>query len=364
MRTYFAIFILAAFGSYLATPWARRLATKLGAMDLPSERKIHKTPTPRLGGVAVFFGFFMPMALFYIIQNRVSTIFLNYETPVAALVLAGVCMLGLGIYDDCRGADARKKLMVQVPAAILLYWLGGFRITVISNPFGGSFELGWLSAPISVLWIVMITNAINLLDGIDGLVPGVTAVIGLSLGAINVLYGNIFIAVLTFCLAGACLGFLPHNFAPARIFLGDSGSLFVGMTLAGISMYSLFKETTATLIAVPLVLFGLPLFDTTSVVLGRMANRKPLFQADKSHVHHRLLDLGLTQRQAAVFLYTVTTLLGCLSVLMSVDLGWRAYLLQGIITSLLILATGWIVLKMRRARFTQCSPSNKPSNSF
>jgi UDP-GlcNAc:undecaprenyl-phosphate GlcNAc-1-phosphate transferase len=363
MRTYFAIFIVAALASFLATPWARRLAQKLGAMDLPSERKIHREPTPRLGGMAVFIGFVVPMACFYIFQNRVSTVFLDYETPVAALVAAGAIMLGLGIYDDCKGADARKKFAVQIPAALILYYFGNFRIDVLSNPFGDPIHLDWLSLPLSLLWILIITNAINLLDGIDGLVPGVTAITALSLGVIHALSGNVFIAVLTFCLGGACLGFLPHNFAPARIFLGDSGTLFVGMTLAGISMYSLFKETTATLIAVPLLLFGLPLFDTTSVVLGRMARRKPLFQADKSHVHHRLLELGLTQRQAALFLYAITTLLGLLAILMSFDLGWQANILQVGATALLILATGWIVWKMRRARLAPCSPSNKPSNA-
>jgi UDP-GlcNAc:undecaprenyl-phosphate GlcNAc-1-phosphate transferase len=364
MRTYLAIFALAALASYLATPWARRLAEKLGALDLPSDRKVHTNPTPRLGGIAVFIGFCLPLGFFYLVENRVSEIFKSYETPVAALVLAGVAMLALGIYDDCKGADARKKLSVQIPAALCLYFIGGFRIDILSNPFGDPIHLGLFSLPFSVLWIVMITNAINLLDGIDGLVPGVTASIGLCLGIINVLYGNIFIAVLTFCLAGACLGFLPHNFAPAKIFLGDSGSLFIGITLAGISMYSLFKGTTATLIAVPLMLFGLPLFDTTTVVIGRMARRKPLFQADKSHVHHRLLDLGLTQRQAAVFLYIVTALLGALSISMTMDYGTSSDVVQVASASLLVLVTVWLVWKMRSARLDRCSLSKKPSKIY
>jgi UDP-GlcNAc:undecaprenyl-phosphate GlcNAc-1-phosphate transferase len=363
MRTYIAILILSALGSFLATPWARRLAKKIGAVDQPSDRKIHSQPTPRLGGIAVFFGFCLPFAIFYILQNRVSTIFRNYEKPVLALVLAGIAMLILGIYDDCRGADARKKFAIQIPTALFLYFFG-FRVDILTNPFGAPIHLGWLSLPFSILWIVMITNAINLLDGIDGLVPGVTAVIGLSLGIINVVYGNTFIAVLTFCLAGACAGFLPHNFAPAKIFLGDTGSLFIGITLAGISMYSLFKGATATLIAAPLVLFGLPLFDTTSVMIGRMARRKPLFQADKSHIHHRLLELGLSQRQAAMFLYAVTILLGAISVSMSGDHGARGELLQAAASVLLALATGWLVWRMRCAREHRCSPSNKPSNIF
>jgi UDP-GlcNAc:undecaprenyl-phosphate GlcNAc-1-phosphate transferase len=236
-----------------------------------------------------------------------------------------------------------------------LYFFG-FRIDILSNPFGQTIQLGVLSLPFSVLWILMITNAINLLDGIDGLVPGVTAVISLSLGIINVIYGNTIIAVLTFCLAGACAGFLPHNFAPARIFLGDTGSLFIGMTLAGISMYSLFKGTTATLIAVPLVLFGLPLFDTMSVMIGRLAKGRPVFQADKSHIHHRLLELGLSQRQAALFLYVVTILLSAISVTMSADHGTRGEVMQAAASVMLVVATGWLIWKMRIAREDKCSP--------
>lgn len=364
MRTYFAIFVLSALAAYLATPWARRLAQKLGALDLPSDRKVHRSPIPRMGGVAVFIGFCLPLGAFYVFQNRVSTIFRTYETPVAALLIAGVAMLFLGIYDDCKGADARKKLCVQIPAALCLYFFGGYRIDILSNPFGEQIELGLFALPLSVLWVVMITNAINLLDGIDGLVPGVTAVIGLSLAIINVIYGNIFIAVLTFSLAGACLGFLPHNFAPAKIFLGDTGSLFIGITLAGISMYSLFKSATATLIAVPLFLFGLPLFDTTAVMIGRMAERRPLFQADKSHVHHRLLDLGLNQRQAAVYLYVVTGLLGALAISMSMETSSASEVIQWVSATLLILATSWLAWKMRSARLERCTPSNKPSKSY
>ena len=360
MKTFIGLFFVASLAAFFATPWARRLARYLGALDIPSDRKIHSRITPRLGGVAVFFGFCMPLITFYLIENRVTTIFLDYETPTFALVLAGAMMLALGIYDDCKGADARKKFTVQIIAATFLYFLGNFRIDILSNPFGDPIHLGYFSYPLSVLWMVMITNAINLLDGIDGLVAGVTAIIALALGVINVIYGNIFIAVLTFCLAGACLGFLPHNFAPARIFLGDSGSLFIGMTLAAISMYSLFKEKTATLLAVPLVLFGLPLFDTTSVVIGRMAGRKPLFQADKSHIHHRLLELGFETRQAAVFLYIVTSLLSLLTIAAILD----REKVQGAAAFFLVLATGWLVWKLRAARKQRCLHSNTPSKSY
>ncbi|MEW6157865.1 MAG: MraY family glycosyltransferase, partial [Verrucomicrobiota bacterium] len=286
---------------------------------------------PRLGGLAVFGGFCFPWAGFYILDNRVTDTFQNYEKLFYSLVLGATAMLLLGIYDDLKGLTAPKKFAVQILVAIGLY-LGGFRITLLSNPFGEPIELGWLSLPASVFWIVAITNAMNLLDGIDGLVTGVTASIALSLAIINVLAGNIIIALLTLCLAGSCLGFLPHNFAPARIFLGDTGSLFLGVVLACIGMYSLFKETTATLILVPVILFGLPLFDTTSVVLGRMRRRAPLFQADKSHVHHRLLQMGLTQKQAATFLYGITVLLGGMAVWLNLNQSPDGVFLVGLLT--------------------------------
>ena len=318
MKTYLAVLILSALAAYFLTPLARRLAVRWGAMDLPDERKIHAQPMPRLGGLAVFGGFCSPWAFFYLLDNLVTARFHNYEKLILALLLGAAVMLALGIYDDLKGANATQKFLVQIITAIGLYF-GGFQITTLSNPFGTPFELGWLSLPASVLWIVAITNAINLLDGIDGLVAGITACIALALAVINILAGNIIVALLTLCLAGACLGFLPHNFSPARIFLGDSGSLFIGIVLACIGILSLFKAATVTFILVPLLLFGLPIYDTLSVIYGRLRRRAPLFQADKSHVHHRLLNQGLNHSQAATMLYGVTLLLGAVGVFLSLE---------------------------------------------
>jgi UDP-GlcNAc:undecaprenyl-phosphate GlcNAc-1-phosphate transferase len=225
-------------------------------MDLPAERKIHKAPIPRWGGLAVFGGFCLPWIGFYIVENRVTTIFQDYEKLFLALMLGAVAMLALGAYDDVKGLKAMPKFIVQILAAVGLYY-GGYRITALSIPFDSSVALGWLALPASVLWMVSITNAMNLLDGIDGLVAGVAACIALALAVIHILAGQVLVAVLTICLAGACLGFLPHNFSPARIFLGDSGSLLVGWMLAGIAMLSLFKAATATfMLAAVLILVG------------------------------------------------------------------------------------------------------------
>jgi UDP-GlcNAc:undecaprenyl-phosphate GlcNAc-1-phosphate transferase len=345
-KTYLATLVLAGLAAYFSTPFVHQLALRWGAVDQPGPRKIHQQPMPRLGGVAVFAGFCFPWAGFYLLDNRVTATFQDYEKLFAALVLGAAAMLGLGIYDDVRGANAPKKFVVQTLVAAGLYF-GGYRITRLSMPFGGSVELGWLGLPVSVLWMVGLTNAINLLDGIDGLAAGVTACIALALALINMLAGNVMVALLTICLAGACLGFLPHNFSPARIFLGDSGSLCIGMILACIGVISLFKAATATFVAVPLILFGLPLFDTTAVMLGRVTRGAPIFQADKTHVHHRLLELGLSQKQTAFLLYLVTAALGALAIILSLRETPSAVLIASSVVLLFTLFTWW---QWRRGR--------------
>ncbi len=236
-------------------------------------------------------------------------------------------MLILGWCDDVKGLSAKTKLPIQLAIAFGLY-LGGFRIRSITNPFGGGvLELGIFGFPASILWMVGITNAMNLLDGVDGLVSGVTLCISLALSVMNILSGNIFVATLTVCIAGACMGFLPYNFAPARIFLGDSGSLFLGIILACTGMISLFKETTATLLLAPLILFAIPLYDTSSVMIGRILRGQHIFEADKTHIHHRLLKLGMTGREAVSLLYTFTAVLCSMAVCLQLWEGPQTLLL-------------------------------------
>jgi UDP-GlcNAc:undecaprenyl-phosphate GlcNAc-1-phosphate transferase len=355
MRTYFAVLILSALATFALTPVARWLALYLGAIDLPSERKIHRGAMPRLGGLAVVGGFCFPWVAFYVVNNRVTRTFQDYETLFTVLLVGASAMLVLGIYDDLRGVKASTKFVVQLVIALFLYY-GGYRITALTNPFGQSLQLSPLLAlPVSVLWIVGITNALNLLDGIDGLAAGVTACISLSLALIDILSGNVIVALLTLCLAGACLGFLPFNFSPARIFLGDSGSLFIGVVLACIGMMSFFKAATATFIIVPLFVFGLPLYDTMTVMLGRARRGQPIFQADKSHVHHRLLALGLNHRQAAYFLYTIKVLLGAGAVLFSLQQSVPMLLGGGA----LVLAVALVIWLAWRITFRRTSFNNK-----
>jgi UDP-GlcNAc:undecaprenyl-phosphate GlcNAc-1-phosphate transferase len=320
-KTYLAVLVITAVGSFWLTPLAAWLARRLGAMDLPSARKVHQRPTPRLGGVAVVLGFCLPWAALYLLENPVSTTFQNYEKLLGALMLGTFSMLALGIYDDCKGADAAKKFAVQIAVAIGL-WFGGIRIERLDNPWGQDPWLlaWWASLPLTVLWIVGVTNAINLLDGIDGLVTGVTACISLSLAVISALSGNVMVTLLTLALAGSCLGFLPHNHSPARIFLGDSGSLTIGLVLACIGVVSVFNQGTGAaspILSVPIILFSLPIFDTLRVMVKRISSGKSIFHADKNHVHHRLLSLGLSQRQAAWVLYGVAATTSLLAIVLS-----------------------------------------------
>jgi UDP-GlcNAc:undecaprenyl-phosphate GlcNAc-1-phosphate transferase len=319
-KTYILVLIVSAIGSFWLTPLAARLAFRLGAIDLPNARKVHSRPTPRLGGVAVVLGFCLPWLAMYLLRNPVAITFQNHETLFGTLMAGVLSMLVLGVYDDCKGADASKKFIAQIVIAVGLWW-GGFRISQIENPWAvESFGLGHFSLPLTVLWIVGVTNAINLLDGIDGLVAGVTACIALSLAVINAISGNIIVTLLTLALAGACVGFLGHNHAPANIFLGDSGSLTIGLVLACIGIVSVFNQgsgSASPIITVPLILFSLPLFDTLRVMVLRLLRGVSIFQADRNHVHHRLLDLGLNHRQAAWTLYGVAASTGLLAITLS-----------------------------------------------
>ncbi len=332
MRTYFTMLLLAMVVTFVTTPLANRLAHLLGAVDRPDPRKIHRNPTPRLGGLAVLCGFCAPLPALYFLDNRVAWIFQQNQLLILTLVGCSLVMFAVGVADDILNLSPGRKLVFQILVAIAMY-AGGFRISEITTPWGHTWHLHWLALPVTVGWIVGLTNATNLLDGMDGLVAGMAAVLAVSLALINILGGNTVVALLTFCLAGAALGFLPYNFSPARIFLGDSGSLFLGLVMAAISTISFFKAATATLVLIPFLLFALPLFDTTTVVIGRLRRGQHPFSPDKTHVHHRLLSLGLNQKEAAFFLYVVCIFLGVAAIILS----WR--LSSAVFLTLLVLGT-------------------------
>lgn len=303
-------FALAALVSYLATPAVRRLALGTGALDKPDSgpgaRHIHSQPTPRLGGLAIFAGFTAAVGV-----GMLSTRLAGWE-QFLGLWLGALVVLAVGIADDYLDLPAKVKLAGQVLAAVV-FVLFGNSVQWISNPwakgpFPGMTYIGSWGTPLTIFWMVGVTNTLNLIDGLDGLAAGVASIASVTLLLVALQEGQPYVVLLAAALAGAALGFLPYNFNPAKIFMGDTGSLFLGFTLAGIAVQGTLKSATTIALAVPLLALGLPILDTTLAITRRFLHGRPIFQADRGHLHHRLLALGLSQRQAVLILYFVS---GC-----------------------------------------------------
>ena len=309
MRTFLAAFLLAFGVSAALTPLLRRWAIKLGGLDRAgSSRKIHTRPIPRIGGIAIVVGFILPLIGLSFWENDVSTLFFAHPNRVLGLFLGGIAIALLGLYDDIRGADARVKFSVQVAVAIVMYALG-YAVCVVANPFGQPVQLGLLSPPLTVLWIVGIINALNLIDGLDGLAAGVAVIVVMLTFAVALTRLDVLMCLFMASLAGAVLGFLLYNWNPASIFMGDTGSMFLGFVLGVTTVATNQKSSTAVAILVPIVALGLPITDTLLAMLRRAASGRPIFAADREHIHHRLCDLGLGQRQTVLVLYGVCVLL-------------------------------------------------------
>ena len=294
---------VAFFAALVLTPYASRLATRIGAVDCPSARGVNQRPgMPLLGGLAVAAGFFAGMMAVGLVPR----------SPVDAdrwwgMVAGGLVLVGTGIWDDRFGLNALPKFTLQMIAASIAV-ASGFEISRLSSPLttGVMIDLPrWVVWPASLLWIVGVTNALNLLDGLDGLASGVGAIIGATLTAIAWQAGQPFGVFVGVALVGALLGFLPHNFAPARIFLGDTGSLFIGYTLSLLALEGYRRISLITFLA-PLFALAVPILDTTLSILRRMRSHAPIFSADRLHMHHRLLDAEGSPRAAVLQFYFVT----------------------------------------------------------
>jgi len=304
----------------IVTPIVRRLAVQIGAVDVPRDgRRMHDHPIPRMGGLAIFFGFLLSTLLF-----------VPMTTQLRGMLFGSIIIVLLGIADDIYALSARLKLVVQIAAALVAVFTGNV-ITDLSNPnvFSDNlyWHLGWLSLPVTLLWIVAMTNAVNLIDGLDGLACGVSSISSLTLLVIALLVGEPFVALLVAALAGGCLGFLPYNLNPAKIFMGDTGATFLGYVLACISVQGLFKMYTLISFVVPFLIFGLPIFDTCFAFIRRIAHGQSPMQADRSHVHHRLIDMGFSQKQAVAVLYVITAILGLSAVVLTTSGPLKAMIL-------------------------------------
>lgn len=306
---YLGSFTAALLLSLLLTRGIRDTALKRGWVTAPSSHHIHRKPIPRLGGVAIFISFVTVTVLLTITSLQLWTGF----TPgtLLWLIVPGVIVFLLGLYDDVYSAKPSLKFAVQALAASLLFFgaVGRFNLPVIL----GLPELEWLALPLTILWVLWITNAFNLIDGLDGLAAGSTLFSMLTLFTLSVISGNQGVTLLALTLAGAIIGFLKFNFNPASIFLGDCGSMFLGFMLSALSLTGSQKTPTMITVAIPIVCFGLPILDTTLSVLRRYLSGQPLFSADREHIHHKLMERGLTHRQVVILLYGVSALCGLFS---------------------------------------------------
>jgi UDP-GlcNAc:undecaprenyl-phosphate GlcNAc-1-phosphate transferase len=318
MRTAGVAFVLACLVSALLTPVVRRFALKHRLFDdNVASRKVHGRPTPRLGGIAIAAGFYTPLLALLLEASGVGGIFYANSHRAIAFLLGGLAICALGLYDDIRGSGAIKKFIAQFAVAGALYYVG-FKIDVLSLPFVGTVSLGALSLVFTMLWIVGVINALNLIDGLDGLAAGV-GLFGVATTFVMAASRNDPIMMLFMAgLGGSLLGFLIYNFNPASIFMGDTGSMFIGYVLAVGSIQTSQKSSTAVAILVPIVALGLPIADTLLAMIRRVVHHRPMFSADRAHIHHKLMDLGLTQRQAVLILYATSILLGGTALLLTV----------------------------------------------
>jgi len=305
MQTYVVAFTIALAVAYFATPKVKEIAIKAGAMDAPDARKVHKEPIPRMGGLAIYLGFVLAV---------LASMHVNRE--IAGLLIGGTVILAVGIIDDMKQISAKTKLFGQILAAMLPI-LFGVKIEWLTNPFGDMIYLDYLATPLTVLWFVSLTNTVNLIDGLDGLAAGVSTIAAITILLVALQQHLWIVAILTAALAGSALGFLQHNFNPAKIFMGDTGSMFLGYMLAGISVMGTVKSAATIALIVPIVALGLPIMDTAFAIIRRYSHGHPIFKPDKGHLHHRLLEMGLTQKQAVLLMYTISSCLGLSAILLT-----------------------------------------------
>jgi len=314
--------VVALIVSFLMTPVVKSFAYKVGAIDVPRDaRRMHKVPIPRLGGLAIFIGFMISVFLFVNIRG---------DRAMQSILMGAVVIVVLGVLDDIMALPAMLKFVVQIAAACIPA-LNGVVIQAISNPNIFSDNLYWvldgLSIPITVLWIVGITNAVNLIDGLDGLANGVSAISATTVLVISLMASELHVALVMAALVGACVGFMPYNTNPAKMFMGDTGAMFLGYILATMSIQGLFKFYAVISFVVPFLILGLPIFDTAFAFIRRIAHGQSPMHADRSHIHHRLIDMGLNQKQAVATLYVISAILGLSAVVLTTGGEQKAMLL-------------------------------------
>lgn len=305
MLTYFTAFFISILLTYLMTPMVKRMAFRIDALDMPGERRINTRAIPTMGGIAIYLGFLFPVLLLT-----------NISSTVLGIVLGASFILIVGILDDLYELSPGVKLAGQITAASILIFFG-VKVEFITNPFGGMIYLGSWGIPLTLLWVVSITNTVNLVDGLDGLAAGISSIAAFILFFVALQEGQVMAAIMAVTLAGSSLAFLKYNFNPAEIFMGDTGAMFLGFVLAAISVSGALKSAAAVTLVVPVLALGVPIFDTIFAIVRRVYNGKPIGEADQGHLHHRLLALGLNQRQAVLSVYAISFGLGLMALIIN-----------------------------------------------
>ena len=312
-------FFVAAAIVFAVTPTVGNIARRMGAMDEPNARKIHEDPVPRLGGLAIYFGFIIPALLFLPLTNEMKGV----------LVGASVITL-VGAVDDFRDTGPLIKFAGQFLAAGCLIWYG-LRIDYISLPFVGHIDLQpEIAIAITLIWVVSLINIVNFIDGMDGLAAGVCTIAAGTFAIIALSMGRVEAGILAAILAGTTLGFLRHNFFPASIFMGDSGSMLLGFILAAVTVNGVLKSVAAVTLVIPLLILGVPIFDLSFAILRRVKNRQNIFQPDRGHLHHRLFNIGFSQRKAVLVLYAWCSLMSSLALSMRFASSFVTIIIAGV----------------------------------
>jgi UDP-GlcNAc:undecaprenyl-phosphate/decaprenyl-phosphate GlcNAc-1-phosphate transferase len=305
--------------SILITPLVKKLAFKIGATDKPNQRKVHEKIMPRLGGLAIYISFI------------VGLLVLRPDAPYnAAIIVGSIIIIITGVLDDMMEISARWKLLGQISAALVVVMWGGVQVSFVNLPFGGQVEFGMLSIPLTIIWIVGVTNAINLIDGLDGLAAGVSTIALLTISGMAIIMGDVYVVAMGLIMMASTLGFLIYNFHPAKIFMGDTGALFLGYIISVLSLLG-FKNVTLISFIIPVIILGVPISDTFFAIIRRIVNKKPLSAPDKSHLHHCLLRLGYTHRQTVLMIYALAAFFGLVAVIFSQAKIWGSFVVIAVL---------------------------------
>ncbi|WP_019121111.1 glycosyltransferase family 4 protein [Brevibacillus massiliensis] len=349
MPIYLYGFITSLIIALIATPYAKKLAVKVGAVDTPDHRKVHTRVMPRMGGLAIYIAFAVAFFAF-VPQTR----------EMLGVFLGGTIVMLVGMIDDKLQLSPKWKLLGQLVATAVVVIPFGLKVGIVELPFGGSidFSKGWLALlaiPITMIWIIGVTNAVNLIDGLDGLSAGVSGIATATMAVMAIIMADFNVAIYCFVLLGAIVGFLFFNFHPARIFMGDTGSLFLGFNLAALSIMG-FKQALFVSFIIPIVVLGVPLWDTFFAIVRRIINKKPISSPDKGHLHHCLLNMGLSHRATVITIYGMSIFFGATAILLTKVVPntkaalWTSIITLAVLLFIIHMATEVVGLVGRRHR--------------